>query len=57
MRHVPSQSFQWHQMTIVMKSGDTLATRNEMASFVLDDLGRYLTAAKAKLDALASGGQ
>jgi hypothetical protein len=46
-----------NKLTIVMKSGDTLATRNEMASFVLDDLGRYLTAAKAKLDALAGGGQ
>jgi hypothetical protein len=46
-----------NKLTIVMKSGDTLATRNEMASFVLDDLGRYLTAAKAKLDALAAGGQ
>jgi hypothetical protein len=46
-----------NKLTIVMKSGDTLGTRNQMASFVLDDLGRYLTAAKAKLDALASGGQ
>jgi len=43
--------------TIVMKSGDPLGTRNRMAAFVLDDLVRYLTAAKAKLDTLASGGQ
>ncbi len=46
-----------NKLTIVMKSGDVLGTRNQMASFVLDDLGRYLTAAKAKLDVLASGGQ
>jgi hypothetical protein len=46
-----------NKVTIVLKSGDTLGARNQMASFVLDDLGRYLTAAKAKLDALASGGQ
>jgi hypothetical protein len=45
------------KLTIVLKSGDTLGARNQMASFVLDDLGRYLTAAKAKLDALAFGGQ
>jgi hypothetical protein len=46
------------KVTIVMKSGDPVAgARNEMASFVLDDLGRYLTAAKAKLDALAAAGQ
>ena len=43
------------KLTIVMKSGDTAGAHNQMASFVLDDLGRYLTAAKAKLDALASG--
>lgn len=45
------------KLTIVMKSGDTIGARNQMASFVLDDLGRYLTAGKARLDALASGGQ
>jgi hypothetical protein len=43
--------------TILMKSGDPLGTRNRMAAFVLDDLVRYLTAAKAKLDTLASAGQ
>jgi hypothetical protein len=43
--------------TILMKSGDPLGARNRMAAFVLDDLVRYLTAAKAKLDILASGGQ
>ncbi len=46
-----------NKVTILLKSGDPLATRNQMASFVLDDLGRYLTAAKAKLDAVAAGGQ
>jgi hypothetical protein len=44
------------KLTIVMKSGGSLATHNQMASFVLDDLGRYLTAAKAKLDSLGGGG-
>ncbi|HUD49114.1 MAG TPA: hypothetical protein VMR33_19955 [Candidatus Baltobacteraceae bacterium] len=46
-----------NKLTILMRSGDVLGARNQMASFVLDDLGRYLTAAKAKLDSLASGGQ
>ena len=40
-----------------MKSGDPAATRNQLAPFVLDDLGKFLTAAKAKLDAVAAGGQ
>ncbi len=43
-----------NKMTIAMKSGDPGAGRNQMAPFVLDDLGRYLTAAKAKLDAIAA---
>ncbi|MGA2174507.1 MAG: hypothetical protein ABSH38_05955 [Verrucomicrobiota bacterium] len=46
-----------NKYTIAIKSGDPAASRNQMAPFVLDDLGRYLTAAKAKLDALAAGGQ
>jgi hypothetical protein len=45
------------KITIVIKSGDSIGARNQMAPFVLDDLARYLTAAKAKLDSLASGGQ
>jgi hypothetical protein len=40
-----------------MKSGDNVDVRNRMAAFVLDDLARYLTAAKAKLDSLASSSQ
>jgi hypothetical protein len=44
------------KLTIEMRSGDVPGVRNQMATFVLDDLGRYLTAAKAKLDSLASGG-
>jgi succinate dehydrogenase hydrophobic anchor subunit len=43
--------------TIVMKSGDPAVGRNQMAPFVLDDLGRYLTAAKAKIDSVAASGQ
>jgi len=46
-----------NKVTIVLKSGDPQGARNQMASFVLDDLGRYLTAAKAKLDAMVSVGQ
>ncbi|HEX4122984.1 MAG TPA: hypothetical protein VH619_20395 [Verrucomicrobiae bacterium] len=45
------------KITIVMKSGDNVDVRNRMAAFVLDDLARYLTAAKAKLDSLASSSQ
>lgn len=47
-----------NKYTIVMKSGgDPAAAKNQMAPFVLDDLGRYLTAAKAKLDSVAASGQ
>lgn len=46
-----------NKLIIMLRSGDPSGLRNEMASFVLDDLGRDLIAAKAKLDALASGGQ
>lgn len=42
---------------VVFTSGDTNGVRNEMASFVLDDFGRYLTAAKAKIDAIVASGQ
>jgi len=44
-------------LSVLKVSNGNLGMRNQMASFVLDDLGRYLTAAKAKLDALAGGGQ
>ena len=46
-----------NKATITMTSGDVNGVHNPMAPFVLDDLGRYLTAAKAKLDALAAAGQ
>ena len=42
---------------IAMTSGDVNGVRNQMAPFVLDDLGRYLVAAKAKLDAAAAVAQ
>jgi hypothetical protein len=45
------------KFTIAMKSGTPSAGRNQMAPFVLDDLGRYLTAAKAQLDSVAASGQ
>ena len=40
-----------------MTSGDVNGVRNQLAPYVLDDLGRYLTAAKTKIDALAASGQ
>jgi hypothetical protein len=46
-----------NKLTIAMKSADPGAGKNQMAPFVLDDLGRYLAAAKAKLDSIAAGGQ
>jgi hypothetical protein len=42
---------------ITMTSGDVNGVRNQMAPFVLDDFGRYLVAAKAKIDAIAASGQ
>ena len=44
------------RVTIAMTSGDYNGVRNQMASFVLDDFGRYLTAAKAKLDNIIANG-
>lgn len=41
------------KFTIILKSGDPSGVRNQLAAFVLDDLGRYLTAAKAKIDSIA----
>jgi hypothetical protein len=46
-----------NKVVIAMTSGDVNGARNQMAAFVLDDLGRFLTAAKAKIDELAAGGQ
>lgn len=43
-----------NKTTIAMTLGDTNATRNQMAPFVLDDFGRYLVAAKTKIDAIAA---
>jgi hypothetical protein len=46
-----------NKVVIAMRSGDpTNSQRNPMAAFVLDDLSRYLTAAKAKIDALVAAG-
>jgi hypothetical protein len=46
-----------NKVTISMTPGYVNVVRNQMASFVLDDLGRYLTAAKAKIDAVVASGQ
>jgi hypothetical protein len=46
-----------NKIVIAMTSGDVNGARNQMAPFVLDDLGRYLVAAKAKLDTVAAGSQ
>jgi hypothetical protein len=45
------------KLTIGIKTGDPALGRNQLAPFVLDDLGRYLTAAKAKIDSIAASGQ
>jgi hypothetical protein len=45
-----------NKVTIAMTPGYTNIVRNQMAAFVLDDLGRYLTAAKAKIDAVVASG-
>jgi hypothetical protein len=45
---------------ITLTSGDirdTNGTRNQLAPFVLNDLGTYLTTAKTKIDAIAASGQ
>ena len=42
---------------IAMTSGDVNGARNAMAPFVLDDLGRYLVMAKAKIDMVVASGQ
>ena len=44
------------KMVIAMKSGDVNGQRNQMAAFVLDDFGRLLVSAKAKIDAVAQNG-
>jgi len=46
-----------NRVIIAMTPGYVNAARNLMASFVLDDLGRYLTAAKAKIDSVIASGQ
>lgn len=46
-----------NKVVIAMTPGYANAARNQMASFVLDDLGRYLTAAKAKIDSVIASGQ
>lgn len=45
-----------NKVFITMTSGNLPVARNQMASFVLDDLGRYLAAAKAKIDAVVASG-
>jgi hypothetical protein len=46
-----------NKVVIAMTSGCTNAPRNQMAPFVLDDLGRNLVSAKAKIDLVAASGQ
>lgn len=42
---------------ITMTPANSPAMRNQMAGFVLDDFGRYLTAAKAQIDSIIASGQ
>jgi hypothetical protein len=46
-----------NKVVIAITPGYTNIVRNQMASFVLDDLGRNLTAAKAKIDNIIASGQ
>jgi hypothetical protein len=46
-----------NKVTISITPGYYNAARNQIASFDLDDLARYLTAAKAKIDAVVVSGQ
>lgn len=46
-----------NKVVIAITSGNTNVVHNQMASFVLDQLGRDLTAAKTKIDAVAASGQ
>ena len=45
------------KVVIAIRCGDANATRNQIAPYVLDDLQRLLTAAKAKIEAIAASGQ
>jgi hypothetical protein len=46
-----------NKVVIAIKCGDANGTRNQIAPYVLDDLQRFLTAAKAKIDSIAASGQ
>jgi hypothetical protein len=46
-----------NKVVIAIKCGDANGTRNQIASYVLDDLQRLLTSAKSKIDAIAASGQ
>jgi hypothetical protein len=46
-----------NKVVIAMTPGYVNAARNPMPSFVLDELGRDLTAAKTKIDAVIASGQ
>jgi hypothetical protein len=45
-----------NKVVISMTSGDVNGQRNQMAAYVLDDLGKFLASGKARLDALGSSG-
>ncbi len=46
-----------NKVIISITSGNTNVVHNQMPAFVLDQLGRDLTAAKAKLDVVTASGQ
>jgi hypothetical protein len=46
-----------NNIVIALKCGDANGTRNQIAPYVLDDLQRLLTAAKAKIESIAASGQ
>jgi hypothetical protein len=48
---------QGNNIIIAIKCGDANGTRNQIASYVLDDLQRFLTDAKTKIETIAASGQ
>jgi hypothetical protein len=46
-----------NKTTIAITSGELNGARNAMAPFVLDDFGRLLVMAKAKIDMVVASGQ
>ena len=46
-----------NNIVIAIRSADANGTRNQIASYVLDDFQRLLSTAKSKIETIAAGGQ